>query len=85
MAKTKLRQREPNGRPQRERETPPAQVRRLREAALAGLRDPQWGTELGRLLLTKAIDEAMYAAGRRWNEDAAKYRHVIGIRAVKSP
>lgn len=79
------RTREPNGRLQRERELPAAQVRRLRDAALAGLRQPEWGTELGRLLLTHVIDETQYAAGRRWADHAAKYRGVIGIRSLRSP
>lgn len=78
--------REPNGRPQRSpKEFPPAQVRRLRDAAMTGLRDPEWGTELGRLFLTEAITSAMYAAGKRWREDADQYRGAIDVRPLKSP
>ena len=76
--------REPNGRPQREREFPPTMVRRLRDAAMRGLRDQEWGTELGRLFLEKAITEEMYAAGRKWGEEAEKYRESIGTYMVKT-
>ena len=57
----------------REREFPPAQVKRLRDAAMAGLRDPEWGTELGRLYLEGTITAGMYAAGKAWRENAARY------------
>jgi hypothetical protein len=67
-----------------EREFPPLQVKRLRDAALSGMRDPEWGSELGRLLLNRVITEAMYAAGKRWAEQAAKYQGVIGMFPVKS-
>lgn len=79
MAKRKNRLvyvREPNGRLSRagkERESAPAQVKRLRDAALAGMRDSQWGTELGRLFLGGTITEEMYAAGKWWAEKAAQY------------
>ena len=77
--------REPNGRIQREeREPAPAEVRRLRDAALVGLRDPQWGTELGRLYLQGTITDSMYAAGKRWRDHAAEYRRSIGAFPVKS-
>ncbi len=77
--------REPNGRIQREeREPAPNEIRRLRDAALRGLRDPEWGTELGRLYLEAAITAAMYAAGKRWREQAAEYRQAIGVFPVRS-
>jgi hypothetical protein len=76
--------REPNGRPQREQETPPALVRRLRDAALRGLREPEWASELGRLYLERSITAEMYAAGRRWAQEAATYRGAIGVREVRS-
>jgi hypothetical protein len=77
--------REPNGRHQREsREASPTEVRRLRDAALRGMRDPEWGTELGRLFLQREITAAMYAAGRRWAQDAAKWRHAIGAFPVRT-
>lgn len=61
------------------REFPPAQVKRLREAAMHGLRDPEWATELGRLYLENRIDHAMYAAGKRWAEYAERYRRHSGF------
>jgi hypothetical protein len=67
-----------------EREFPPTQVRRLRDAAMRGLRDPEWATELGRLYLEAQITAAMYAAGRRWAEMAAKYQGTIGIFPIRS-
>ena len=79
--------REPNGRPSKAgqpREHAPLLVKRLRDAALGGMRDPEWGTELGRLLLNNAITEAMYAAGKRWAEQAARYQGVIGMFPIKS-
>lgn len=71
-------QREPNGRVQREPQLPPpSEVRRLRDAALAGMRDPTWGTELGRLYLVGKITSAMFAAGKRWGELAARYSQAL--------
>ncbi len=68
----------------RDREYPPAQVRRLRDAAMRGLRDPEWGTELGRMFLEGKITGAMYAAGKDWREKAAKYANAIGAFPVRS-
>lgn len=76
--------REPNGRRQRERETAPTQVKRLRDAALLGMKDPEWGTELGRLFLNNAITPAMYAAGKRWREQVAIYHSAIGVFPVRT-
>lgn len=70
--------RESNGRIQREQQLPaPAEVRRLRDAALAGMRDPMWGTELGRLCLVGKINSAMFAAGKQWGEYAARYSQAL--------
>lgn len=80
--------REPNGRHQRgrgEREYPPTQVKRLRDAAMVGLRDPEWGTELGRLYLEGTITASMYAAGKDWREKAGKYVNSIGVFPIRSP
>ena len=71
--------REDNGRAQRERERSPTAIRRLMDAALSDMRDPQWGTSLGRLLLTSSITETMYDAGKRWVAMATKYQQSIGI------
>jgi hypothetical protein len=73
-----LAQREPNGRAQRDPPLPPpSEVRRLRDAALAGMRDPMWGTELGRLHLAGKITATMFAAGRRWAELASQYSQAL--------
>lgn len=78
MARRKaMAQREPNGRIQRVRETAPSEVRRLRDAALSGMRDPLWGTELGRLYLVGKISSPMYAAGKRWGELSVKYSQAL--------
>lgn len=71
--------REPNGRIQRGaiELTPSSEVRRLRDAALNGLRDQAWGTELGRLYLVGKVTATMYAAGRRWAELASKYSQAL--------
>jgi hypothetical protein len=67
------------------REPPPVMVRRLRDAALAGLRDPEWGTELGRLYLEGTITATMYAAGKAWRDKAARYVRAINSFGVRSP
>lgn len=76
--------REPNGRHQREKSPAPTQVKRLRDAALAGMTQPEWGTELGRLFLNDVITDAMYAAGKRWREWAATFHKAIGVFPVRS-
>lgn len=83
----RLAYREPNGKPQRggERDYPPVMVKRLRDAAMAGLRDPEWGTELGRLFLEAAITPEMYAAGKKWCETVAWYHQAIGVKLMHSP
>jgi hypothetical protein len=82
-----LKARTPSGqlsRAGREREFPPTQVKRLRDAAMAGLRDPEWGTELGRLYLEGTITATMYAAGKDWREKAAKYVSTLGHFPVRT-
>lgn len=70
--------REPNGRIQRDPPLPPpSEVRRLRDAALSGMRDPTWGTELGRLYLVGKITATMFAAGKRWGELASQYSQAL--------
>jgi hypothetical protein len=72
--------REPNGRPSRanpERELAPAQIKRLRDAALAGLQHEEWGSELGRLWLAGKIEAVLYMAGRRWSECVADYHAAL--------
>lgn len=73
-----LAQREPNGRIQREPQLPPpSEVRRLRDAALSGMRDPLWGTEIGRLYLAGKITAVGFAAGKRWGEQAVLYSRAL--------
>jgi len=73
-----LAQREPNGRAQRTAQLPaPSEVKRLRDAALAGMRDPLWGTEIGRLFLAGKITSTMFAAGKRWAELASQYSQAL--------
>lgn len=70
-------QREPNGRVQRVAEFSVSETRRLRNAAMVGLRDAVWGTELGRLHLTGRINTAQFAAGRKWAECATVYYQAL--------
>jgi hypothetical protein len=73
--------REPSGRRSRagsEPELAPTQVKRLRDAALAGVQAEEWGSELGRLLLAGKIRAEHYAAGRRWAECVTRYRAALG-------
>jgi hypothetical protein len=69
--------REPNGRAQRstlaDSLPPPTEVYRLRQAARAGLRASEWGTELGRLNLVGALSDNLYATGQRWAVLAQQY------------
>jgi hypothetical protein len=77
-------QREPNGREQRHRLLSPTEARRLREAAWRGLRDAQWGTELGRLLLENLLTEQQFLAGQQWRQDVAAYHWAIDVFPVRS-
>lgn len=76
-------QREPNGRLSRSAmptdTTSPTAVKRLRDAALKGMADAQWGTALGGLFLAGAITDVEYAAGQRWARLVTSYRRVKGI------
>jgi hypothetical protein len=60
--------REPNGRRSRvlTRSAPqfaPTEVKRLRDAALAGMQNPEWGSELGRLLLAGKLEASFTLRG----------------------
>lgn len=81
LALASKRRRTPSGQYSRagEREAAPTRIKRARDAALANMGDPRWGSELGRLHLQGTITDAMYAAGVRWAELAAKYQSAIGI------
>jgi hypothetical protein len=41
------------------------------------MRDPTWGTELGRLYLVGKITATMFAAGKRWGELASSYSQAL--------
>lgn len=73
-----LAEREPNGRIQRGPQPLGAgEVKRLRDAALSGMRDLTWGTELGRLYLASKVTSIGFAAGKRWAEQAAQYSEAL--------
>ena len=68
--------REKNGKPQRQPRDDlpsPTEVARLRDAAVAGLKEAIWGTMLGQVYLRGKISGAQFAAGKRWAELSAKY------------
>ncbi len=75
--------RQPSGRIAREPEFSPVQVRRLRDAAMTGLRDEQWGTELGRYYLFQSITHGMYAAGKWWAQLAERYQQTLAAPGQK--
>ena len=81
-----LASREPSGRVQRENlGLSPNEVRRLRDAAVRGLRDAEWGTEIGRLYLEGTLTDAQYAAGKWWSMLAANYAEAIGAKPHPKP
>jgi hypothetical protein len=51
----------------------PVETRRLRDAAVSGLRDAVWGSQLGRLHVTGALDASQLAAGKYWSELTSAY------------
>lgn len=75
--------REPNGRLSRASEDAvgaisPVAVKRLRDAALRGMADAEWGTEAGRLYLDGKINGPSFEAAKRWNRLVAAYHRAIG-------
>jgi hypothetical protein len=56
----------------------PTELRRLVDAAKLGLKDAQWGTQLGLLVLSGKITATQYTAGKRWSELARDYGSAIG-------
>lgn len=82
MARSKgIRRREPSGRPSRAEEDvapPPTSAKRLRDAAIARMADPEWGTELGRLWLAGKVTAPQYQAGKRWWNVRENYLVAIG-------
>lgn len=73
--------REPNGRPSRQEPTTkqcsPGEVRRLRDAAMTSMRDPEWGTQIGRLFLEGKLTADRFEAGKRWAAKVAAYHKAI--------
>lgn len=73
--------REPSGRPSRSdpgvKQCSPAEVRRLRDAAINDMRQPEWGTQLGRLFLNGKLTADRFEAGKRWALMAADYHKAI--------
>jgi len=57
----------------------PAAVKRLQDAALRGIADPDYGTELGRLALTGKISPTQREAGRRWCKLREEFVRTLGI------
>jgi hypothetical protein len=79
MAKRKaMARRENSGKIRRPPALPsPIEVVRLRDAALMGLREPEWGSSLGWLFLTGKINAAEFAAGKHWLVLATNYAHAL--------
>jgi hypothetical protein len=77
MVKRKtLARREPNGRVQRTvlpDAYSPAEISRLRVAAMQGMRDPVWGQPLGWLYMSHKISSAQFGAGMWWGALATAY------------
>jgi hypothetical protein len=71
------RTREPNGRPQRERPLQSAEIRRLRDSAIAHMRHAEWGTVCGMLFLNEKIDAVQYEASKRWGQMHSAYGPAI--------
>jgi hypothetical protein len=49
----------------------------MRNAAMRGLKDAEWGSELGCLYLERKITTAQYGAGKWWREMASQYLSAI--------
>jgi hypothetical protein len=61
----------------------PLEVRRLMDAALRGVRDASFGTEIGRLSLTGKLTSAEVAIAKRWAELVNAYS--AAMRGPKGP
>jgi hypothetical protein len=59
----------------------PTQAKRLRDAALRGVADPEWASELGRMYLSGDLKSELYEAGRRWGRLVISYYKAIGASA----
>lgn len=56
----------------------PALIRRITDAAIAGMTDPFYGTALGNAYLRGLITTQQCAAGREWDRAYAAYLSAIG-------
>lgn len=56
----------------------PGESKRLRDAALRGTRDAEWGTEIGRLFLDDRCTKIQFEAGKRWGRLVTAYLRAIG-------
>jgi hypothetical protein len=61
----------------------PTAVRRLFDVAAAGLRDPVWSSQLGRLHVTGKITASEFAAGKHWATLVANYS--IACQSPRAP
>ena len=61
----------------------PTELRRLRDAALTGLRSADWGSEIGRLHLTNRLNSAELSTAKRWFELVNAYS--IAYRSPTQP
>lgn len=57
--------------------TPAGEIKRLVEASLAGMRQPEWGTVYGQLLLGRKITPEQFNAAKRWDQAAVAYQAAI--------
>jgi hypothetical protein len=62
----------------------PAEVKRLRDVALAMARDAVWGTPLGLLFIEGTLSAEQFQAGRRYAEAARAYQAAIGAVALQA-
>lgn len=77
--------REPTGRLSRASQSAvdavsPSEAKRLMDAAIAGMRGPEWGTEIGRLYLAGKIDAVTFEAGKRWGRLVVAYHRALGAK-----
>jgi hypothetical protein len=73
----------PGGKIRQEKQHSPTEVKRLRDAAMRGMRDEEWGTEFARMYLTGTFSSIQYSAGRRFRVDLAEYRRAIDASSVR--
>lgn len=65
-------------REERSQEYSPTAIKRLLDAEMCGMRDPKWGTVIGRMYIAKKLTSVEYAAGKRWAVTWAEYCATTG-------